>query len=230
MKTLKIKLAGPLQSYGVQASFNERTTQAYPTKSAILGMIGAALGYRRDDARNKKLNNLDFAVRIDQPGVITTDFQNVEYAPSKRKVTHRQYIQDAVFLVAIASEDDELIEKIRYALYHPIFQLFLGRRANTIAGYLETEIKEGDPISVLQNTSWEASNWYQLKRKYEKIINLPIYADSKLLKDRTVDLIKDHIKTFNQLHMAHLYRPISQTKAEVENSNYEAAPDWFNLI
>lgn len=230
MKTLKIKLAGPLQSYGIQASFNERTTQSYPTKSAILGMIGAALGYRRDDLRNEELNKLDFAVRVDQPGVLTTDFQNVEYAPSKRKVTHRQYIQDAIFLVAIASKDNELIEKIEYALHHPVFQLFLGRRANTIAGYLDTHIKDSDPISVLQKAPWQASKWYQIKRRHEKIINLPIYADSKLLEDKTVYLVKDRVETFNQSRRSHRYRPISQTKTEVENSNYEDGPDWFNLI
>lgn len=230
MKTLKIKLAGPLQSYGVQASFNERTTQAYPTKSAVLGMIGAALGYRRDDSRIEELNKLDFAVRLDQPGLITSDFQNVEYAPNKRKITHRQYIQDAVFLVAISSKNDELIEKIEYALHHPVFQLFLGRRANTIAGYLETKIEDEDPISALQQASWKASKWYRIKRRHEKTISLPIYADSKLLGDENIDLVKDKVKTFNQVRRSHLYRPIAQTKTEVENLNYEPGPDWFNVI
>ena len=56
MKTLTIKLTAPLQSYGNEATFERRTTSYYPTKSAVIGMIAAALGYRRTDERILKLN------------------------------------------------------------------------------------------------------------------------------------------------------------------------------
>ena len=48
MKTATIRLTAPLQSYGNSASFNQRTSDSYPTKSAIVGMIAAALGYSRE--------------------------------------------------------------------------------------------------------------------------------------------------------------------------------------
>ncbi|WP_143441692.1 CRISPR-associated protein Cas5, partial [Lactobacillus helveticus] len=47
MKTATIRLTAPLQSYGNQASFNQRTSDNYPSKSAVIGIIAAALGYRR---------------------------------------------------------------------------------------------------------------------------------------------------------------------------------------
>ena len=137
MKTLTIKLTAPLQSYGNEASFARRTSNDYPTKSAVIGMVAAALGYRRTDARIQSLNDLSFAVRIDQVGRNLTDFQTVEWKQGTRKITYRDYIQDAVFVVAIGSESDSLIDEIKFALKHPKFQLSLGRRSNAPAGVLD---------------------------------------------------------------------------------------------
>ena len=54
MKTLTIRLAGPLQTYGNEATFSRRTSYHYPSKSVVIGLIAAALGYRRNDARIKR--------------------------------------------------------------------------------------------------------------------------------------------------------------------------------
>lgn len=79
MKTLTIKLSAPLQAYGNEASFERRTSWQAPSKSAVIGMIAAALGLRRDSEQISELNSLAFAVRIDQPGKIMTDFHTVEW-------------------------------------------------------------------------------------------------------------------------------------------------------
>ena len=71
MKSLLLKFAGPLQSWGTDSHFETRHTDYYPSKSAVVGMIAAAFGYRRSadcDEEIAKLNDLDFAVRIDQQG------------------------------------------------------------------------------------------------------------------------------------------------------------------
>ena len=61
MRTLLLKFAGPLQSWGTASDFEIRHTDLYPSKSAVIGLIAASLGYRRnDDERNQKLNKLDF--------------------------------------------------------------------------------------------------------------------------------------------------------------------------
>ena len=163
MKTLVIRLTAPVQSYGNEATFNRRTSNYYPSKSAVIGMIAAALGYRRDDSRINNLNNLKLAVRIDQPDKFMTDFQVVEYqknsSSKNKKVTYRSYLQDAGFTVTIGS-DDEKIDWIKNALEHRKFQLFLGRRSNPPADALiMEEYAVENPMTVLRQLPWKASKW-----------------------------------------------------------------------
>ena len=84
MKTITLRLAGPLQSYGDEASYERRTTGDAPSKSAIVGLVAAALGYHRNDPRITALNDLVYAVRRDQVGQTLTDFHLVECKPKKR--------------------------------------------------------------------------------------------------------------------------------------------------
>ena len=77
MKSLLLKFSGPLQSWGTDSHFETRHTDYYPSKSAVVGMIAAAFGYRRSadcDEAIAKLNDLDFAVRIDQQGNLLRDY------------------------------------------------------------------------------------------------------------------------------------------------------------
>ncbi|MFB0972276.1 MAG: CRISPR-associated protein Cas5, partial [Neofamilia sp.] len=63
MKTILLKFAGPLQSWGTDSHFETRKTDFYPSKSAIIGIIAASFGYERDDNEKiQELNELDFAV------------------------------------------------------------------------------------------------------------------------------------------------------------------------
>ena len=158
MKILTIRLTAPLQSYGDEATFERRTSGDYPSKSAVIGMIAAALGYSREDSRISKLNELKFAVRVDQPGRSLTDFHTVEWKKDVRKITYRDYIQDAVFVVAIGSGDGQQINEIHDALRHPHYQLFLGRRANVPAGVLlMEEFDDESPVTTLEKLGWQVS-------------------------------------------------------------------------
>lgn len=227
MKTLTIRLTSPLQSYGNEATFNRRTSNYYPSKSAIIGMIAAALGYRRDDPRINDLNNLKLAVRVDQPGKVMTDFQVVEYQknPSKKakKITYRSYLQDAVYIVAIGFENAEEREQIRFALKHPKFQLFLGRRSNAPAGPLKIDDFDEDPVKVLEELPWKASEWYQ-KKYYRNKYSAEIIADADLLPNKRSYLVKDLVGSFNQKRRYHNYRPVGkervmlQRKVSTENN------------
>ncbi|MCI1290146.1 MAG: type I-E CRISPR-associated protein Cas5/CasD [Lactobacillus sp.] len=223
MKSLTIRLTAPLQSYGNEATFNRRTTDDYPSKSAIIGMIAAAFGFKRDDPRIIKLNDLLMAVRIDQPGKVLTDFHMVEYAQNskkkKRKLTYRDYLQDAVFIVAIGSEDERLIGKIEYALKHPYFQLSLGRRSNAPAGLLKIRIFDNDPLSVLKDLSWQASTWYQ-KKYHQPGFTAQIISDASLLPDYPSTLKKDQVGSFDPRHRFFHYRAVCQTSVKLKNTMY----------
>ena len=78
MKTLLLKFAGPLQSWGTGSHFETRHTDRYPSKSAVVGYLGAGLGYRRNDDRIQDLNYLQYAVRVDQEGHILRDYQTAK--------------------------------------------------------------------------------------------------------------------------------------------------------
>lgn len=71
MKTILLKLTGPMQSWGTSSRFETRMSDYYPSKSGVIGIIAASLGYNRDeDEKIQKLNDLDFAIRVDQEGVL----------------------------------------------------------------------------------------------------------------------------------------------------------------
>lgn len=208
MKTLTLRLTAPFQSYGNRADFGRRTTEVYPTKSAILGMVAAALGYKRNDERIISLNTLEFAVRIEQVGQIMTDFQIVEYEKEKRKLTYRDYLQEAVFMVALGGEDKK-IDEIVYALKHPKFQLFLGRKANPPAGPLVLRtFCEKNPLEVLGCLEWQAASWYQ--RKYQKdSVTLEIVADAELILNAPQQIKRDLPKSLKVSNRLHGYRSVA---------------------
>ncbi|WP_234363987.1 MULTISPECIES: type I-E CRISPR-associated protein Cas5/CasD [unclassified Streptomyces] len=73
---LLMRLASPLQSWGALARFDRRDTQPRPTKSAVVGLIAAALGHDRTDDLGP-LTSLRFATRADRPGTALRDFHIV---------------------------------------------------------------------------------------------------------------------------------------------------------
>ncbi|MBW4802939.1 type I-E CRISPR-associated protein Cas5/CasD [Loigolactobacillus coryniformis] len=207
MRTLTIKLTAPLQAYGNDAHFARRTTNDYPTKSAVIGMIAAALGYKRTDSRIIPLNKLSFATRIDQPGQMLNEFQTVEWKKDTRKLTYREYLQDAVFVVAIGGEVDQ-ISAIQYALMHPRFSLFLGRRSNPPAGVLRCKFFDDmDPVTALQQLPWQAATWFQ---RQEHNYEATIIADATLLPGHRSWMVRDHVLSFDQRSRQYSFREISQ--------------------
>ena len=50
MKTLLMRLAGPMQSWGTQSQFRERDTGLEPSKSGVIGLLCAALGRPREES------------------------------------------------------------------------------------------------------------------------------------------------------------------------------------
>lgn len=140
--TLLIRLEGPLQSWGRHESkFVIRRTCEAPTKSGVMGMLCAALGISRADARCSlaELNELRMGVRIDRRGVRWWDYHTVGAGMEMRiaegetktkpgaMLTRREYLCDASFLVALQG-DPQLVDRLRGALLHPIWPIFLGRK------------------------------------------------------------------------------------------------------
>lgn len=222
MKTLTIKLTAPLQAYGNEASFERRTSWPGPSKSAIIGMIAAALGLRRDSEQIGELNSLAFAVRIDQPGKIMTDFHTVEWKSGKRKLTYRDYYQDAVYIVAVGSEDERRIDRIQYALRHPRFQIYLGRRACPPAGVLQIKCYENmNPVEALKRLPWQAETWHQKKHSKDKEYTANIIADANLLPDANfTQTQKDRVVSFSSKNRHLGFRLTAKKRIHLRNPYY----------
>lgn len=156
MSTLVLRLAAPLQSWGVTSRFTRRATQPYPTKSGVLGLLAAAVGRRRTDPIEDLLG-LRFGVRLDQPGHIERDFQTAHTADGKPlPLSNRYYLADAVFLAAVEG-DDPLVSALHDAVRRPAFPLYLGRRAFPPAGPLTAGVRPECLDEVLRTHRWEAS-------------------------------------------------------------------------
>lgn len=213
MKTILLKFAGPLQSWGTGSQFESRSTNRHPSKSAIVGMLAASFGYLRDDQRIEQFNQLDFATRVDQPGELLTDYHIAQKSKADGKVdqvyvTNRQYLQDAVFVVALGSDDEDWMAEIEYALRYPYFQPFLGRRSNPLTADFFVGTKSEDVITSLEDLEWQASNWY--KRKNSGKVILSIYADAHLIEGAPKQMAKDRVISFSQKERLHGYRAIAR--------------------
>lgn len=135
MATLLLRLAAPLQAWGADSKFETRKTAREPTKSGVIGLLAAALGLRRDETEPlTRLVQLRFGVRVEREGQLLVDYHTANREEDRKKgkapyVTYRHYLEDAVFLVGLESEDTALLQELAEALTHPVFPLYLGRRA-----------------------------------------------------------------------------------------------------
>ncbi len=80
---LVFRLYGPMASWGGIAVGEYRPGEKSPTKSAILGLIGAALGIRRDDAvaQARLRDSYRMATIAHAPGTLLRDYHTTQVAP-----------------------------------------------------------------------------------------------------------------------------------------------------
>lgn len=227
MKTILLKLSGPMQAWGTGSKFETRYTDHYPSKSAIIGMLAASLGYRRDDERISKLNEIDFAVRVDQRPNLIRDY----HIASKYKkngtfernyVTNRYYLEDGVFVVAIGS-NDELIEKLYRALENPYFQPYMGRRSCPPPADFLIGVRDLGPIVSLKELDWQASSYF--KKRYPSYV-AELYADSHLLAGKE-KIRNDRVVSFS--YEGRKFMPRFESESSI-SFGYETSHDPFKAL
>lgn len=147
MDTLLLRLAGPMQSWGVQSRFVYRDTGLEPSKSGVIGLLCAALGRPRE-APVDDLASLRIGVRVDREGVMQTDYHTAggthRHADARYGVARfdgsrpdtlqswRRYLADADFLVGLEAQNEAqlgLLRTLDAAVAQPVWPLFLGRKA-----------------------------------------------------------------------------------------------------
>lgn len=144
----------PLQSWGYDSKFSRRDTLEFPTKSGVLGLLLCAMGasgeqrellgkfatlkqtvlsFKRDKPRNSLLH--DFQM-IGAGYNESNPWENL-LIPKKSdgrapvgggtKMTHRYYLQNAVFAVLLEVPSG-LADETAHALQNPVYPIYLGRR------------------------------------------------------------------------------------------------------
>lgn len=141
-------LSGTLQSWGLRGCFNNRDTHDFPTKSAITGMLCAAMGLTRNDPSSLgKMSSFTMLAVTVKRGSIYTDYHTVGQGHSDimRQIptassfmdkdnhrhnaeTDRDYLCDYTFIV-ILTGDVSFIDRCAEALDNPVYSVFLGRKA-----------------------------------------------------------------------------------------------------
>lgn len=195
MATLLLRLAAPLQAWGTDSKFETRRTGREPSKSGIIGLLAAAQGRRRNEALDD-LAALHFGVRVEQEGTLLHDF-HIAQAQKTSYVTHRYYLEDAVFLVGLEG-DTVFLEKLENALQNPKFPLFLGRRSCPPEFPLVLGIRPIGLLETLQAEPWQASE-YRQKRCRQSYVELRLMTDA-LAGERCVAFQRDLPLSFSPIH------------------------------
>lgn len=148
---LLFRLAGPMAAYGGIAVGERRSIWGEPSKSAILGLIGAARGLVREaEADHQALEDgLGFAVRVDAPGRHLRDYHtaqaprvrgNLSWRTRKEELadrgnlntvlSERFYRLEARATVALWCKAGDIdLGALAGALKRPRFVLSLGRKS-----------------------------------------------------------------------------------------------------
>lgn len=165
---LILRLDGPMQAWGSHTFEDFRPSNLFPTRSGLLGLLGACLGIDRGDhaGLDQLAQSVEFTVRADRsvrrPDVeqliskaavklpdyhTILDARKVDGSTNKNAVeSRREYLFDAAFTVAIGEKQNApvTLTAIADALLRPRFTPVLGRRSCPIT----RPLLDGTPIEA----------------------------------------------------------------------------------
>jgi CRISPR system Cascade subunit CasD len=158
MKTLILKTEG-MSAYGLQTFDVHRKINHFPTRSAIVGLLGAALGITRENhAQLYELSQqIKVAVQVHNTGQKIVDYHTVQNFRSPMgkiqkgtKPTYREYWCDSEHSFAITASND-IVEQLSQQVKAPKFTLFQGRKSCPLTRPLFDSIIENDnPANALK--------------------------------------------------------------------------------
>lgn len=152
---LILKCQGAMQAWGGHTYEDYRPSHIFPTRSAVVGLLGACLGITREQPEKLKELNDSFKLTVlahsrqvehrhfqqeKKPKTVSlhkmTDYHTVLDARrsngGKRDdaiVSRREYLFDAEFTLALFFNEQTDLERIVKAVKQPIYTPYLGRRS-----------------------------------------------------------------------------------------------------
>lgn len=153
---LVFTLTATLGAMGELAGHERRGSWSWPGRSAILGLLAAAKGIRRDGDFSA-LDALSVAVAVFDAGAPLRDYHTVQTVPTARAkrpqsrplalrqagqeanttITLRDYRVCPLYGVAVTGDG---LEALRQALLQPVFTLYLGRKSCSLAAPLGPQV------------------------------------------------------------------------------------------
>jgi len=163
---LVFQLYGILAAWGDIAVGERRPARAHPSKSAITGLLGAALGverYGQSDLHTSLTTNYGVAVCMRCAGKTILDYHttqapdgNHSWPTRKAELGHnlntilsqRDYQVDALYLVAIWQKTpaEYSLEELQAALQRPKYHVSLGRKSCVPCLPFRPEIRENTTL------------------------------------------------------------------------------------
>ncbi|BCL75808.1 type I-E CRISPR-associated protein Cas5/CasD [Jeongeupia sp. HS-3] len=161
---LVFRLYGPMASWGEIAVGESRHSAAQPSRSALIGLLAAALGIRRDDdaAQAALATAYRFGVKLAATGMPLRDYHTVQAPGRQKKVTYRtrrqeladpaklrapllsarEYRVDSLAIIAVEALPDAPhgLAELAGALDRPHFPLYLGRKSCPLAAPLAATV------------------------------------------------------------------------------------------
>lgn len=175
MDYLLLRLYGPMASWGEIAVGESRHTAVKPTKSALLGLLGAALGINRADSASQQAltEGYQFAIQVVSIGQLLRDYHTAQAPDSVGKFLYRtrrdelvvgkqrlgtvlstrEYRTNAQAVIAVRAKDGARwsLQALKQALLAPKYHLYLGRKSCPLAAPLQPEvITAADYFQALQ--------------------------------------------------------------------------------
>lgn len=165
---LTATLYAPIASFGGIAVGERRGTEPRPTRSALLGLLAAALGIERANADEQRALSDSYGVAsmVLGRGRPLTDYHTAQ-VPSQRRnrrfvtrrrelgvddlntvLSSREYRTDAIYAFAVWERDAApyRLERLADALRRPRFVLYLGRKSCPLALPLAPRVAAHDGV------------------------------------------------------------------------------------
>ncbi len=180
MAFLVFQLQAPFAAWGDTAVGEYRGSQNWPGESALIGLLAAALGIRRDEeaAHAALRQGYRYAIGVVAPGTLLRDYHTAQVpgrADLKKRphqtrrdelaipkhllntvLSTRDYRQNGAWRIAIqeAQNPPHSLQALADALAKPHFVLYLGRKSCPLAAPLDPQIIAAGNIKDAFEAYW----------------------------------------------------------------------------
>ena len=188
---LIFQIYAPFTSWGEPAVGEVRHSNIIPSRSALLGLVSAALGIRRDDNQLDNFNqHYHFAIR---PFIANSswfrDFQTFQAPRANKKqvwytrfdeirqnpldletlLSQREYYNDVYYQIVMTETENApySLEQIQQALLKPVFPLYAGRKNSPLSLPLSPILYQG----TLREAFSFADKHYQECHRQDPVID-----------------------------------------------------------